>query len=81
MKYITKNKNVNSILTTHFIDVCEKLNNHERIQNYLMDVEMVEDKIKFIYKLKKGISQVSGGIDILKKLNYPKEIIDSSQCK
>jgi len=65
MEYIIKNKKVDCLLTTHFIEVCEKLNNHERIQNYLMDVEMIEDKIKFLYEIKEGISQVSGGIDIL----------------
>lgn len=78
MEYLIKNKNVDCVLTTHFIDVCEQLDNHERIQNYLMNIEMIDDKIKFTYKVKEGISQISGGIDILKKLNYPKEIIDSS---
>jgi DNA mismatch repair ATPase MutS len=78
MEYIIKNINVDCLLTTHFIDVCQQLDNHERIQNYLMNIEMIDDKIKFTYKVKEGISQISGGIDILKKLNYPKEIIDSS---
>jgi len=79
MEYIIKNKNVDCLLTTHFIDVCEKLDKHERIQNYLMSVKVEEDnKIKFTYQVKEGISKISGGIDILKKLNYPKEIIDSS---
>jgi energy-coupling factor transporter ATP-binding protein EcfA2 len=78
MEYIIKNKNVDCLLTTHFIDVCTQLDKHERIQNYLMNVEILDDKIKFTYKVEEGISQVSGGIDILKKLNYPQEIIDSS---
>jgi len=78
MEYIIKNKNVDCLLTTHFIDVCQQLDKHERIQNYLMDVEIIDDKINFTYKVKEGISLISGGIDILKKLNYPKEIIDSS---
>ena len=43
-----------------------------------MNVDILDDKIKFTYKVEEGISQVSGGIDILKKLNYPQEIIDSS---
>ena len=78
MEYIIKSEKVDCILTTHFIEICEQLDNHERIQNYLMNVDIINEKINFCYKVKEGISQISGGIDILKKLNYPQEIINSS---
>jgi len=79
MEYIIKNDNVDCLLTTHFIDVCKQLETHKKIKNWMMDVEMVDNNIQFKYELKEGISDVCGGIDILKKLNYPQEILDSSQ--
>jgi DNA mismatch repair ATPase MutS len=79
MEYIIKNDNVDCLLTTHFIDVCKQLESHKKIKNWMMDVEMVDNNIQFKYELKEGISDVCGGIDILKKLNYPQEILDSSQ--
>ena len=34
--------------------------------------------IKYKYKLKKGISNIKGGITILTDMNYPKELIDNA---
>ena len=79
MEYIIKNDTVDCLLTTHFIDVCNQLNSHKKVQNLMMDVDIVDKNIKFKYELKEGISEICGGIDILKKLNYPQEILDSSQ--
>jgi DNA mismatch repair ATPase MutS len=31
--------------------------------------------IQYLYKLKKGISKVQGGVEILKQMNYPEEIL------
>jgi DNA mismatch repair ATPase MutS len=33
---------------------------------------------KYTYKLKKGISNVKGGIKVLHDMNYPQEIIDNT---
>ena len=79
MEYIIKNDTVDCLLTTHFIDVCNQLDSHKKVQNLMMDVDIVDKNIQFKYELKEGISEICGGIDILKKLNYPQEILDSSQ--
>jgi len=78
MLYLQKYKNVTSLLTTHFIKVCKKLDKENSIQNYKMVTEKKDHKIIFMYKLEKGISEVKGGINVLTEMNYPKEIIEHS---
>lgn len=78
LQYLSKIENVDFILTTHYNTICEKLKKHKRIQNYKMMVENQEDgTLKYTYKMKKGISKVHGGINILKDMNYPEEIIQT----
>jgi hypothetical protein len=78
MKYIIKNKNVNSILTTHFIDVCKNLDKHKMIDNCYMETNKKDNKLEYLYQLKKGISIVKGGINVLYEMNYPSEIINNT---
>jgi len=79
MLYLQKYKLVSSILTTHFLKVCKKLDAVETIKNCKMETHIDENKeIIYKYKLKKGISEIKGGINVLNKLNYPKEIIDGA---
>ena len=78
MLYLQKYPNVFSLLTTHFVKVCNKLNKIKTIKNCKMDSEKINNKIKYTYKLKSGISNVKGGINVLTEMNYPKEIIDST---
>ena len=79
MKYLAKYRNVNCILTTHFIQICSHLENHLYISNYKMGIEhsAIKNDIHYTYHLMKGISTVRGGIKILCDMNYPQEIIDS----
>jgi DNA mismatch repair ATPase MutS len=78
MKYIVKNKNVNSILTTHFIDVCKKLDKEAKIINCLMETNKHNNKLEYLYTLKNGISSVKGGINVLYEMDYPSEIIENT---
>jgi len=75
--YLTKYKDVDFILTTHYVSMCSKLKNNARIQNYKMDVDLNNDKLTYTYKIKKGVSKVHGAIKILEEMNYPAEIIDT----
>lgn len=76
LKYLSKYKNVDFILTTHYNKICVKLNKNENIQNYKMNVIEKEDsKLIYTYKMKKGISKVQGAIKILEDMEYPDEII------
>lgn len=79
MLYLQKYKLVTSLLTTHFVKVCKKLDKIKTIKNYKMVTEIDEGKhIIYKYKMVPGISEVKGGINVLSDLNYPKEIIDST---
>jgi DNA mismatch repair ATPase MutS len=77
MQYIAKNNNICSMLTTHFIDVCKKLDTHKNIKNFQMYTKKDDDKIQYFFKLNKGISDVKGGYNVLYELNYPNEIIEN----
>jgi DNA mismatch repair ATPase MutS len=78
MNYITKYKNVSCLLTTHFVKVCKKLQKNTNILNCQMITEKINNKLKYLYILKTGISDVKGGINVLTEMNYPKEIIENS---
>ena len=78
MEYLVKNKFVSSMLTTHFISVCEKLENNKNITNHHMDVIKQNNKIQYNYLFKEGISKIKGGLNVLYDMNYPKEIIENT---
>jgi len=63
------------MLTTHYVSLCKKLRDSERVVNYKMDVDL-SNGIQYTYKMKKGISKVKGGILILEEMKYPQEILD-----
>jgi DNA mismatch repair ATPase MutS len=78
LKYLTKFTNVDFILTTHYVSVCNKFKKSKHIRNYKMDVENLDNgKLKYTYKLKPGISKIEGAVEILKDMNYPSEIIEN----
>jgi hypothetical protein len=77
MKYIVKRKNVCSMLTTHFIEVCNSLDSHENIVNCHMHTKKDKHNIRYFFQLREGISNVKGGYNVLHELNYPKEIIEN----
>jgi DNA mismatch repair ATPase MutS len=79
LTYLSKHKNVNFILTTHFISICKKfkIKQNERISNYKMGAIENNGKIKYTYKMSKGISRIQGAIRIFEEMGYPKEIINT----
>jgi len=78
MLYLQKFTNVSSLLTTHFIKVCKKLDKTKGIENCKMVTYKINNKLKYTYKLEPGISEVKGGINVLTDMNYPKEIIENT---
>jgi energy-coupling factor transporter ATP-binding protein EcfA2 len=85
-------KSVDLILTTHYIDLCQrfettnkKLTTSEKeadvICNKKMDVDIICEGSKVVnheykYKMINGISKVNGGMKVLMDLNYPSELLD-----
>ena len=72
-------KNCNFLLTTHFIDLCNKLNDNKNIKNHHMKINSKNNNYKYTYKLGSGISQIKGGLKVLEGLNYPDIIIKKAQ--
>ena len=81
LDYISKFKNVNFVLTTHYIELCKKLNNNTN-KNYHMLIEYIDNSnndYEYKYKLIKGISKIKGGIKVLRDLNYPSNIVNNME--
>ena len=43
-----------------------------------MKTNIVNDSAVYYYKLQNGISEIKGGITVLKQLGYPQKIIDDT---
>lgn len=79
MNYLAKHKNVSTMLTTHYADLCRKLEKKENMQNCHMKVlKTGEEDFEYTYLLEEGISVIKGGIKVLMDMDYPQEIIDSA---
>jgi len=76
MNYLSKIKNVNCLLTTHYTKLCEKLRKNENIKNYNMKtMQLPNGDFKYTYVMCPGISNKKGGVKVLEDMNYPTEII------
>lgn len=76
--YLSEFNNVDFILTTHYTSICAKFQKSKHIRNYKMDVERTEKgNLIYKYKIRPGICQIQGAIDILKSMDYPPEILDT----
>jgi len=88
LKYLNKHDNVTFMLTTHYLDLCKRLDVDDNITNFHMEIEQQSDKessydgkninFNYTYKMVSGISTIKGGIKVLIDLNYPQEIIDNT---
>ncbi len=78
LEYINR-YNVKFILTTHYIQLCELMENNKKIVNQNMKTDVKNNVSQYFYKMIKGISKIKGGLSVLKQLNYPEEIIKRSE--
>lgn len=77
LKYLSTYSNVDFILTTHYTSVCRKFRKDVLVYNYQMSVDLHESGgIKYLYRVRRGISKVEGAMRILKDMNYPSEILE-----
>ena len=80
LTYLSKMENVDFILTTHYIDMCERIETEKNplIENWKMDVDIREGgDLEYQYTISKGISKVQGAIKVLRDMDYPSEIIET----
>ena len=78
--YLSGMKNVDLMLTTHYIELCKNLKSNKNVKNYHMSVNIMSDhNVEYLYKFKKGISTIKGGIKVLYDLEYPEAIIANTK--
>jgi ABC-type multidrug transport system fused ATPase/permease subunit len=78
--YLSGMRNVDLMLTTHYIELCKNLKSNNSVKNYHMSVNMLADhNVEYLYKFKKGISTIKGGIKVLYDLEYPEAIITNTK--
>ena len=77
LKHLQKIENVDFILTTHFVKLCQKVKKAKnmRIDNFKMDAELNGNSIIFHYKLVKGISKIKAAKLILIQMGFPEDIL------
>lgn len=77
---MNKYKNsVDYVLTTHYIDLCEKFQDNQYTENKKMNVKESASGFNYTYKLQDGISYVNGGYQILQQLDYPEYLLNLHQ--
>ena len=63
-------------MTTHYIDLCKRLDKDKLIHNYHMNIILDnEENFEYTYKLVEGTSEIKGATKVLKDLDYPENII------
>jgi hypothetical protein len=78
--HISNMRNVDLMLTTHYIQLCKNLKTNKNVKNYHMEVNVKSDyNVEYMYKYKKGISNIKGGIKVLYDLEYPESIIEKTK--
>jgi len=63
------------MLTTHYVSLCKKLRDSERVVNYKMDVDL-SNGIQYTYKMKKRYFKSKRRHINLEEMKYPQEILD-----
>ena len=79
IKHLTKFNNIDFMLTTHYLDLCKHLDDNKEIANYSMRTEEKDEDFIYTYKLEQKISNVRGGVKVLKDLGYPRHVIDDTK--
>lgn len=80
LEYVNKYKKVKFIITTHYLDICNKLENNKDMRNCNMKINSKEDGgFDYTYKLVDGVSDIKGGVKVLKDLGYPERIVGNTQ--
>ena len=80
LNYVNDNKNVKFIITTHYLDICNKLEENKDMRNCNMKINSKPDGgFDYTYKLVDGVSDIKGGVKVLTDLEYPERIIKDTK--
>lgn len=78
LRYLSKFNNVRFMLTTHYLGVCKRLEEEEcdGIRFLQMDVGIDGDEYSYKHCITEGICELHGGVQVLRKMGYPKEFME-----
>ena len=81
LRYLNVHTNSSYMITTHFLDICHRLEKDKSVLNMHMKIDESETNGDFIYtyKIQNGISNIKGGVKVLRDLGYPQYIIDETK--
>ena len=83
LQYLNKNPNITFFITTHYLELCKRLDKIASIKNYHMKTSVYNENNKenftYSYKLQNNISNIQGGVKVLSDLGYPEEIINGTK--
>ena len=74
LKHLHSAKNL-VIITTHDLEIAKYLENND-YELYYFQEEFIDKKLKFEYKITKGINTKTNAIRLLEIYNYPQQIVD-----
>jgi DNA mismatch repair ATPase MutS len=66
------------MLTTHFIKLCKLFRKNKRTKNCSMQASVEGDSPTYTYKVVKGMSNIKGGVCVLRQLGYPDKMIKTT---
>ena len=78
LRHIARKRGVRFMMTTHFTELCRKLEKGKHVRNYHMDAVDNGDEIEFKYKMVRGTTRIRGGVHVLRQLDYPLSIIEEA---
>ena len=82
LSYLNNVKNLDYILTTHYVYICNKFKDSKHTENYKMHTTLDDiGNCIFHYKVEKGISKIRGALSVLRQMNYPKDIIENIETQ
>lgn len=75
VEYIFQKIGSLSLFATHYHEITKLSQKFSGITNYHMESKKIKDKVVFLYKVEKGISGGSFGLEVAKIANLPQTII------
>jgi DNA mismatch repair ATPase MutS len=80
LRYLNMYTNSSYMITTHFLDICNRMKNDKNVLNMKMKIdETSSGDFIYTYILENGISNIKGGIKVLRDLEYPEYIINETK--
>ena len=79
IEYIVNNINATTLFSTHYHELTRLEDSFDKVVNYYVEVYEEDEKVTFLYHVKKGKVNRSYGINVARLAKLPEEVIDRAQ--